>query len=54
MGKVRIAFSESSTAVVPLVAIKKGFLAAEGIEVEAQPIAGSAFELKTTVFRRVR
>ena len=38
VGKVRIAFSESSTAVV-LVAIEKGFLAAEGIEAEAKPLS---------------
>jgi len=30
VGKVRIAFSESSTAIVPLVAMEKGFLKAEG------------------------
>jgi len=38
LGKVRIVFSESSTAVVPLVAFEKGFFKAEGIEATPKPV----------------
>ncbi len=40
---VRIAYSESATAIVPLVALKKGFLKAEGLNAVGRPLkTGSA------------
>ncbi|MCH7569971.1 MAG: aliphatic sulfonate ABC transporter substrate-binding protein [Deltaproteobacteria bacterium] len=47
VGKVRIAFSESSTAIVPLVAMEKGFLKAEGIEYEAKPVKSGRMALSS-------
>ncbi len=38
VGAVRIVYSESSTAVVPLVAFKKGFLKAEGVNAKPKPV----------------
>ncbi|MFQ5852492.1 MAG: ABC transporter substrate-binding protein [Candidatus Binatia bacterium] len=47
VGKVRIAFSESSTAIVPLVAMEKGFLKAEGIEFEPKPVKSGRMALSS-------
>ncbi len=47
VGKVRIAFSESSTAIVPLVAMEIGFLKAEGIDYEAKPVKSGRMALSS-------
>ncbi|MFP6891262.1 MAG: ABC transporter substrate-binding protein, partial [Nitrospinota bacterium] len=47
VGKVRIAFSESSTAVVPLVAIEKGFLKAEGLDIQPKPVKSGRLALSS-------
>jgi sulfonate transport system substrate-binding protein len=47
VGKVRIAFSESSTAIVPLVAMEKGFLKAEGIDFEPKPVKSGRMALSS-------
>ncbi len=47
VGKVRIVYSESSTAIVPLVAMEKGFLKAEGIDYEPKPVKSGRMALSS-------
>lgn len=47
VGTVRIAYSESSTAIVPVVAFEKGFLKAEGLKAEGKPLKTGAAALSS-------
>ncbi|MFQ5894767.1 MAG: ABC transporter substrate-binding protein [Nitrospinota bacterium] len=47
--KVRIIYSESTTAIVPLVAMQKGFLAAEGLQYEHKAVKSGRMGISSVV-----
>jgi ABC-type nitrate/sulfonate/bicarbonate transport system substrate-binding protein len=44
---VRLAYSESATAIVPIVALQKGFLKAEGLNATGKPLKSGAMALSS-------